>query len=344
MKTLIIRFGRLGDLLLSLPALRDLAASEPGPEHEHHFLVLSDYSDLLVPLPEIDRLWTLPRGSSARELHELAARLDEQGYDRVIDLHVNLRSMFLRLRLGRIPRGWWSSPRSDLRRRLMLSHRFWPAAWRAREALRPVWLRHRDTVARALGDGYRPSADIPYPVPASTMDRVARKLAEEGLSADARPLAIAPGAAWPAKIWPHFPELAAALAAGQSLLVLGGPGEEALCAELDGPGVFLFCGHRPLGEVAAALSLCKGLVGGDSGLGHLAEALGLPVLTLFGPTVPAFGFPPRGPRSRVLELDLSCRPCSLHGRKLCRHGHGDCLDNIRVPDVLTALGEMGLTP
>jgi len=344
MKTLIIRFGRLGDLLLTLPALRDLSAAEPGPEHERHFLVLSEYEELLAPLPEIDKLWTLPRGAGDGELRQLAERLAEQGFDRVIDLHVNLRSRLLRRRLGPVPRGWWRGPRGDLHRRLMLSHRLWPSAWRRREALRPVWLRHRDTVARALGDAYRLGEETPYPVPAQARASAELALAAAGLPADACPLAIVPGAAWSTKIWPHFPDLATSLATRQPLLVLGGPGEEALCEELAGPGVTLFCGPRPLTEVAAALSRCRGLVSGDSGLGHLAEALGLPVLTLFGPTVPAFGFPPRGPDSRVLERDLPCRPCSLHGSKPCRYGHGDCLGGIRPEHVLGALGEMDLAP
>ncbi len=344
MKTLIIRFGRLGDLLLTLPALRDLAASEPGSEHERHWLVLTEHAELLAPLPEIDRLWTLPRGAGRSELAELALRLDDEGFDRVIDFHDNLRSKLLRRRLGAPPHGWWRSPRGDLRRRLMLSHRCLPPAWRWKEVMQPVWLRHRDTVARALGEASRIGPERPYPVPSGAMESAESALAEAGLATDARPLALAPGAAWPMKIWPYFPELAAALAPEQALLVLGGPGEEALCESLAGPGVSLFCGPRPITQVAAALSRCRGLVGGDSGLGHLAEALGLPVLTIFGPTVPAFGFPPRGTMSRVLERDLSCRPCSLHGRKPCRYGHGDCLGGIGTKTVLESLDDMGLRP
>ena len=80
---------------------------------------------------------------------------------------------------------------------------------------------------------------------------------------------------------------------------------------------------------------------GDTGLGHLAEAVGLAALILFGPTVPAFGFAPRGANSRALERPLFCRPCSLHGRKPCRYGHLDCLGGIAVADVLDALLGMG---
>jgi ADP-heptose:LPS heptosyltransferase len=93
--------------------------------------------------------------------------------------------------------------------------------------------------------------------------------------------------------------------------------------------------------VAAALARCRAVITGDTGLGHLAEAVGVPVLALFGPTVPAFGFAPWRPESRVLERPLACRPCSLHGEKPCRYGHRDCLAGLSPEEVLAALSALG---
>ena len=331
MKTLIIRFGRLGDLLLTLPAIRDLAASEPHAEAERHFLVLAEYESLLTPLPELRTVHVFPRGGDRARLEALARQLAERGYHRVLDFQGGLRSRYLKRRLaGELPGGWWSSARHDLRRRLMVARPLWPAALRPGRPLRPVWHRHRDTVARALGDAYRRGEAVSHP------------LAREAGRRAGGPLALAPGAAWPAKVWPHFPELARRLADRLPLLVLGGPGEEERCEALAGPGVTIRCGSSSLPELAAELSRCRGLVGGDSGLGHLAEALGLPVLTLFGPTVPGFGFAPRNPGSRILERAMGCRPCSLHGRKPCRFGHGDCLARIGPELVIEQLAAMEL--
>jgi heptosyltransferase-2 len=345
MKTLIIRFGSLGDLVLTLPALQDLAASEGEPEAERHFLVLEPWASLLAPLDALTRIWSFPRGGNRAALKALAHTLREQDFDRVLDFHVNLRSRLLRRQLDTPPQGWWRTPRHDLRRRAMLSRPGWPDAWRPRAPLTPVRERHRETVRRALGSAYRRAPlehDAPlYPVTAALSESVNDELAGLGLPRDARPVLVAPGAAWPAKTWPHVSSLVDGLRGWRPVLLVGGPDDRSLAATLAGPGVFDYCGDRPLPRVAAALARGRALVGGDSGLAHLAEAVGVPVLTLFGPTVPAFGFGPRLSASRVLECPLPCRPCALHGEKACRFGHGNCLRAIGPAEVLAALGAMG---
>jgi heptosyltransferase-2 len=72
---------------------------------------------------------------------------------------------------------------------------------------------------------------------------------------------------------------------------------------------------------------------------HLAEAAGVPVLAFFGPTVRGFGFAPWRRESRVLEREMPCRPCSLHGRKPCRKG-GLCLNDISPEEAWLALEGM----
>lgn len=340
-KTLLIRFGSLGDLALTLPALWDLAASEPTGER--HFLVLAPWASLLDPLPQLDRVWTLPRGAGRAELTALGRVLDSEGYDRVLDFHGNLRARLLKRQLGQPPAGWWQSPRHDLRRRLMVARPLWPAPLRPRRALTPVWQRHRETLREALGDAYRPAsaAAAQYPLSPSLRAAVDTELSVLGLPRDARPIALAPGAAWPAKVWPHAQALVERLAGRWPLLLLGGPAEAATCRALAGLGAVDYSGDRPLSHVAAALARSRVLVASDSGLVHLAEAVATPVLDLFGPTVPAFGFAPRLAGSRVLERPLGCRPCSLHGAQPCRFGHGNCLGEIGADAVVAALHAMG---
>lgn len=343
MKTLLIRFGSLGDILLTLPVLRDLVAS--GGE-EIHYLVLDEYRELLEPLPELARIHSLPRGANSGRLRQLAGELAAERFDLVLDLHVSPRSRLLRLLLaGRYGR-WRATSRSDLRRRLMLT-----GSWNSklgrlllgggvRKPLERVAQRHRQSLAVELGPCYRVGKTRPYPVSDALRADVDAELLELGLAAVARPLGLAPGAAWALKAWPRFAELIPALPDDVPLLLFGGPAEEELCCELAETRGIAFCGARPLPRVAAALARCRLLVTGDTGLGHLNEALGRPVLSLFGPTVPAFGFAPGRPDSRVLELDLPCRPCSLHGEPPCRLGHHECLAGIGVRDVLATLGEM----
>jgi heptosyltransferase-2 len=66
---------------------------------------------------------------------------------------------------------------------------------------------------------------------------------------------------------------------------------------------------------------------------HVAEALGVPITALFGPTVRAFGFYPQGDGHRVFEQDLACRPCSVHGSPACPLGHHACMEKTEPFDV-----------
>lgn len=79
-----------------------------------------------------------------------------------------------------------------------------------------------------------------------------------------------------------------------------------------------FTNKTSIRETCALLKEADVLVTGDSGPMHLACAVGTPVLALFGPTDRAWGFYPQGKKDTVLEMPLSCRPCSLHGSKPCK--------------------------
>ena len=147
------------------------------------------------------------------------------------------------------------------------------------------------------------------------------------------PVALHPYAAHQHKAWPetHWRRLVEYLdAQGIPWLSMG-------------RGTPLFSG-RPedltntssLRESAALLASCRVLVTGDSGPMHLATAVGTPVVALFGPTTREWGFFPAGPRDRVLERDLPCRPCSLHGKKACPCG-GECLASISPEEVFRQL-------
>lgn len=340
MKTLVIRFGSLGDVVLTLPALRD-AALAGGPVH---YLVHEEYASLLEPLPEIERVWTLPRGAGAGDLRDLSGALAAEGFRAVLDLHASPRSRALRALLARCGARWAATRRQDVRRRLWVLRGRLDGRLPAPPAAVPAHRRHREAARRLLGASYREAPDAQYPAPDVARERAEAALAAAGLPAGALPVGFAPGARWPEKAWPHFAALAARLAGRAALLVLGGPGEEALCATLAGPEGAALAGERPLPETAAALARCRVLVTGDSGLGHLAEATGTPALVLFGPTVPAFGFAPRLPASRVLERPLPCRPCSLHGEKPCRLGTRACLTDIGADEVLATLAAMGALP
>jgi ADP-heptose:LPS heptosyltransferase len=100
-----------------------------------------------------------------------------------------------------------------------------------------------------------------------------------------------------------------------------------------------FTNRTGIRETAALISNCLALVTGDSGPMHLACAAGTPVIGLFGPTGREWGFYPSGPDDIVLEKDLGCRPCSLHGKSAgkCR---AKCMDLIQPEEVLQAVNSL----
>jgi heptosyltransferase II len=86
------------------------------------------------------------------------------------------------------------------------------------------------------------------------------------------------------------------------------------------------------------LQRAAALVTNDSAPLHLATAVGTPVIALFGPTVPEFGFGPRRPGDLTLGRgELPCRPCSRHGPQVCPLKHHRCMRDLSVDAVIAAM-------
>ena len=168
-------------------------------------------------------------------------------------------------------------------------------------------------------------------------------LASHGLGG--RPIAaLAPGAAHFTKRWPteYWERLSGSLVAqGYDVAVLTGGDfrdEGALIAAGGGVHAASTAGALGLQETAAVLRASQVVVSGDTGLMHLATAVGTRVVALFGPTVRQFGFFPYRSPATVLEVALECRPCSAQGGPRCPLGHHRCLREISVEAVVGAVG------
>jgi heptosyltransferase-2 len=157
-------------------------------------------------------------------------------------------------------------------------------------------------------------------------------------------IGMAPGSRWANKRWPIERFIAVARDflgerdAGVAVVV--GPGDATIASAFRHE----LAGHDGLAIVdvgsealPAHLERLDVLLTGDSGPMHVAEAVGTPVVALFGPTTADFGFTPFLPASRVLERRLWCRPCHVHGGNRCPLGHHRCLRDTTEGEVLTAL-------
>jgi ADP-heptose:LPS heptosyltransferase len=101
-------------------------------------------------------------------------------------------------------------------------------------------------------------------------------------------------------------------------------------------------GRWPLEQVAGVLGGAIAYLGNDTGLAHLAEAVGVPALVIYGPTSPRMGFGPWRPESAAIELEtLGCRPCGKDGRRCYRLGEPYlCLKGLGAQQVTARLTEL----
>jgi heptosyltransferase-2 len=149
-----------------------------------------------------------------------------------------------------------------------------------------------------------------------------------------------PGASGPLKMWgmERFSELVSFVhkQANVRFVVIGGKEEisagEAL--ERAHPGTVLnLAGRLKVGETLAVIAAARYVVTGDSFPAHAADALGIPASVLFGATTPWFGFAPLSPAVRLHYLNLSCSPCTRHGKGRCRFGNLRCMGGISAASV-----------
>ena len=198
------------------------------------------------------------------------------------------------------------------------------------------------TVKRFAALGLDPVESLPatLPDPVLDVDTDRQKVLVDSLGLDrSRPsVAFMPGAEYgPAKCWPlaHFAELARGLAAkGYAIWILGSakdaPSGDAIAAE--SPALNL-CGKTELADAIDLLALVDQAVSNDSGLMHIAAAVGTHVQAIYGSSSPSFT-PPLTDKKTIHYLGLDCSPCF---QRECPLGHLDCLNKISPATVLEAM-------
>ncbi|MBZ0264464.1 lipopolysaccharide heptosyltransferase II [bacterium] len=159
--------------------------------------------------------------------------------------------------------------------------------------------------------------------------------------------AIAPGSVWETKRYPapYWQKVATKLVqkVDAKVVLVGGKNDENLCdtiVRMSGSGVHSAAGKLSALGSAHLLSHSRLLVTGDTAPLHMAVAMNTPVLAIFGPTVPEFGFAPTGKNDRVLGLKLDCRPCSIHGTHECPLKHHDCMKKLLPEQVISEIMSM----
>lgn len=328
---LLVRFSAMGDIILTTPLIRAIRARHPGATLT--YVTKSLYEPLLARSPHLNEVIGWEPGLP---LADLAARLAGRNFTHRLDLHRSLRSRLLRLRLG----GRWTSyPKHRIARGVLIRTK------------RDVYRDRRHVVERFF-DAARDLDVTPDARPAEcfvsagSVEAAGRFLAERDIGTSRQLIALAPGSAHATKRWPlhHWVDLAHRLAGlGNDLVLVGGSGEAevaARIAETAGVRAALATGSFDLEGTAALLKRCRALIAGDTGVMHLATAVGTPLVALIGPTVRQFGYFPYQAKAVVLEKDLPCRPCSAYGSKACPLSHHRCMQDLMPEEVVDALRKL----
>jgi len=322
---LVVAPNWLGDAVMSLPMMRALRQAR----RDRPLLVLARRGPAAVYRASGTAVEVLPAtGSLWRDAGTARRRAPGEAWL----LPNSFRAALLALAAGARERiGYATDGRGPL-----LTHRRPPPPRTAHQ------VRDYDDLLRSRGvapDSGPPRLDLSE----AARETARAHLAAAGIDPSARPVLLAPGAAWSwTKRWPpeRFGRLAAHLAAaGTSVAVAIGPGEEDLArgvTEAAGASIPVLGASLDPVELAALFSLARVVIANDSGPMHLAAAVGTPVIALFGPTDPG-RTGPEGSPARVLDRYLFCSPCFL---AVCPYGH-ECLRGIGPEDVLRALEGLG---
>ena len=347
MKILLIRLRLIGDVVFTTPAIAALRRQFPAASIT--YLVERSAEPVVRHNQHLTEVVVAERPRGLRRLIYdlgLAWRLRRERFDLVIDFHGGPRSAWLTRATGAAERIGYNLPG---RAWAYTIRRPWSRALvPPRHSVESQW----DLLVPLLGiappDPDRTPVDMPEDALAARAVR--QRLSDAGVDEQARIVVIHVSAGNPFRRWPaeHFAFAAAALARedlSRRIIITSGPSESgaadgiaARAQELAGEAGprIVRCGEFDLSELRALVGCAALFIGGDSGPMHIAATTSVPVVALFGPTLPERSMPWRTARTRAIAVDagpLPCRPC--HQRH-CLPGDFRCLTRVKPERVVIA--------
>ncbi|MDD2241002.1 MAG: glycosyltransferase family 9 protein [Kiritimatiellae bacterium] len=317
MRLLIIKLSSLGDIAHALPAVRALKA-RTGAQID--WVVQPEYVPLLKCCPDVERLIAFPRRNFLCGVRTLWREVRRERYDGVVDLQGLLKSALV-ARLARTTRRVGPAWARE------------GAAWSydLQPPQAPGPRRHAVDELMDVVALVAPGDDAQPPIPNLDIDEAI----PDGCPGPH--VAFAPFSRWATKNWPleKFAELGRRLVAemGCHIRIIGGPSDQAASEKLAvqiGEGARNMCGQTDLPGLCALLKAMDLLVTVDSGPMHWADAMGVPLVAIFGATDPDRTGPYRQREQVVVREDLDCRPC--HART-CARSDLACLRMLEVEQV-----------
>jgi ADP-heptose:LPS heptosyltransferase len=336
----ILRLSSLGDVILASSALEALTSSKEFKAEKFDWAITKGYSELLYGHPKIHQIYEFDRQTGLRGWIEFCHETWNRHYAEILDLHGSLRTQVMRMLFF-----YWGclqpqfKPRwktiSKQRFRLygyFIFKNFWP------KALRPSpWVERYTQLAGGTGKE-RPNLEHLLKQATLPLDLLA-----EFQKQTAPLICIMPASKWNGKKWPVKNYVELLKTAGYFPVVLGDKTDIAsknLCDLLKAAKIphFSGVGKWNLAQTACIFTISNGYLGSDTGLAHLAEAVGVSAQVISGPTTPDMGFAPWRRESLSIGKSMGCRPCGKDGRYCFRVlNRYACLKDLSAQTVLAKL-------
>lgn len=340
--------------MLSTPVIR--AVRRTYPDASLSYLVEREAAPVVAGNPHLDEVIIAERRSGARRILDdlrLARQLRRRRFDIAIDMHGGPRSSWLTLASGApvrigydIPGRTWMYTRAVPRARELRARHSVLNQWDLLSALQETGAPEADQRRDALEMPLDPAADR----------RVERRLAAAGILPEHALIVIHVSASNPFRRWPEaaFAEAVAALASADTsrrIILSSGPSDREAADRITRAArgrlpdahrhQIVDFGEFDLAELRALIARSRLFIGGDTGPLHVAATTATPIVSIYGPTLPARSAPWRDPdlvSFSVERTDLGCRPCD---QRVCAHGDYRCLTTI-APDAVIDAAERAL--
>ena len=336
-KILVIRMSSIGDIILCSPVVRQLRQRYPDAQID--FLIRKEFAEIMRHNPNISNLIEFDKDAPGEPLKEMRSKIAGEKYDLILDLHRNLRSIYIR-RFLRRPLVYKIN-KNKIARFFLVNTSLNLYPW-----LKPYPL---SVVNKYLRTGRRAQLDpadmrLDLHLPAAAREKaqtIWKTLHQEGFR-----VIMAPGAQHFTKRWPpaYYAKLIRIIydELGWRSLLVGSPAERTMIE-----GIQNRAGDEVMEHVAGNISLLETMavigegtffISNDSGLMHVAAAYQKPQIAIFGSTTRDLGFFPVNPNATIVENhSVNCRPCSHIGKPACPREHFKCMLDITPEDVFSVM-------
>ena len=333
----------LGDVLLATPLIRLLR--KKFPQSQIDFLVRTEYSDLLRYNPNLSNIIEFDVRGGFAGLRKLRESIRKNKYNIILDIHKNLRSIYLRFDLNRFSKRHQKvliMKKDQIIRFLLVKWKI--NLYRRHGRIIAVWEKYI-RAAKSLKINHD-NAGLELFLPDSDETKIESFFKK--LPIGNWQLVVAPGARHFTKRWlaEYFAEVINGINQkyGLNTILVGGQDDIAvidkILASLPSGIAVSSAGGFSIMQTAAIIKRSSLFVCNDSGLMHVAAAFKKPTIAIFGSSVEELGFFPYNPNAVVLEQkNLPCRPCSHIGRSKCPKKHFKCMRDILPKQVMSVIKE-----